>query len=296
MIKAFDLRDSVLIVGAGGRVGRLVAAHWPNLTNAPPLWAANRAGGADLQWSPLTDGPTPLLRQLGGQTPAALVMLAGVTPGPGVDEAALSANRALALACLEAARKAGIGRVLLASSSAVYGLSPSGMPFDETTAPAPLSPYGRAKLLMEQSVDPARDAGLQVCALRIGNVAGADALLYSHTGRPAHQSAPLAIDVFADGLGPLRSYIGAASFARVLAQLATIPAPLPPVLNIAAPDPVRMVALAKAAGLPFRMVPAPPTAHQSITLDCRRLAQLCDLPDSDSLPETMVQQWQKALI
>lgn len=297
MTKAFERRNSVVLVGAGGRVGRLICAHWPQITDAPVLLATSRsAHQAGLHWSPLHDGAAPLLRQLDGQTPTALIMLAGVTPGPGVDEAALNTNHALAIACLDAARQAGIGRVLLASSSAVYGLSPSATPFEETTPPAPLSPYGRAKLQMEQAAGPTRDAGMQVCALRIGNVAGADALLYPHRHRLADDMAPVAIDAFADGLGPLRSYIGPASFARVLARLATMPGTLPPVLNIAAPHPVRMTALAQAAGLPFRMVPAPPTAHQSITLDTRRLAQLCDMPDSDSLPETMVQEWRKALM
>ena len=286
----------VLLVGASGRVGRMVLWHWPKqgaLAVMPTCRSVTRTGTASVIWSPL-DGPRGLLEALAarGQFPVAMVMLAGVTPGPGRDAAALGGNRALAEACLNAAKLAGIGRVMLASSSAVYGVDPQGRAFDETTAPQPVAPYGHAKLKMEQCAEPWRQAGLEVCALRIGNVAGADALL----GRAAGlDGARLQVDTFDDGQGPLRSYIGAASLVRVLSGLATTPAPLPPVLNLAAPHPVRMTALCEAAGLPFDLVQAPPTAHQSITLDCTLLQSLVPMSAKDSDPADMVQQWKATL-
>lgn len=285
----------VLLVGASGRVGRMVHHSWPQGAEAPKLLTSQRrldvATAGAFSWAPL-DGPQRLLDQLSrGPRPVALVMLAGVTPGPGVDEAALAGNRALAEACLAAARAAGIGRVLLASSSAVYGVDKAGAAFNETALPLPQSSYGRAKLEMEAACDPARQAGLEVCVLRIGNVAGADALLAPLTGRPVDPAHPLRIDRFADGRGPLRSYIGPGTLARVLAALATHPAPLPTVLNVAAPSPVHMESLAQEAGWPHDLIAAPATAHQSITLGCGLLGRLCPLTDEDSLPETMVQQW-----
>ena len=241
------------------------------------------------RWSPL-DGPQGLIAQLaGGPLPKVMLVLAGVTPGPGVDETALAGNRQLAEACLSAAQAVGIGRVLLASSSAVYGVDPTGRAFDETATPQPVSTYGRAKLEMESACAGATD--IEVCALRIGNVAGADALLAPLTGHKIDPSQPIRIDTFADGAGPLRSYIGAKTLARVLAALADHPACLPPVLNLAAPNPVRMEALALAAGWPYLMTPAPATAHQSITLDCGLLNQLCPMTDQDSDPAEMVRQW-----
>lgn len=304
-----------VLVGAFGRVGRMVRRHWPA---GRELIATGRGAklegpnpeGAGLRWAPL-EGPAALLAHLDktGQQPAALVMLAGVTPAPGLDEAALhSGNTAIARACLAAARAAGIGRVLLASSSAVYGVDPQGRPFAETAPLAPLSPYGRAKQAMEAEADPFREAGMTVTALRIGNVAGADALLFPLTEAMARQGAPrppIRLHGFADGQGPLRSYIGAGTMARVLAALTAHPAPLPPtplspaplpdVLNLAAPCPLRMRALAQAAGWPCEMVAAPPGAHQTITLDCGRLAGLFPFGKDDSDPAAMVAQWKATL-
>ena len=301
MTKPFSERPSILLVGATGRVGRLLCRNWPADLHTPQLLPVRRraeAGAGDsLVWSPL-DGPDALLRHLArpmaGPPPVALAMLAGVTPGPGVDSAALSLNRTLAEACLDAAWQAGIGRVLLASSAAVYGLDPDGLALDETAPTTPISAYGRAKLDMEAAAPPARDAGLNVSVLRIGNVAGADALLGPLTGLHPDHHPPLRIDAFADGLGPLRSYIGAASLARVLATLSCLPGPVPDVLNIAAPDPVRMTALARAAGWPFLLTAAPAHARQVVTLDCHRLHAICPEPPFENLPETMVQNWKES--
>lgn len=298
MTNAFPDLTSTVLIGASGRVGRMLCRHWPDPNRLLQVQRRTEAlAPGSLVWNPL-DGPAAFLDHLSradaGPMPFALIMMAGVTPGPGIDAAALAGNHALARACLNAAHQAGIRRVLLASSSAVYGLHPQGMPLDEDAKPAPFGAYGRAKLEMEAAAHPARDAGLEVTVLRIGNVAGADALLAPLTGRAPDGQPPLRIDAFGDGLGPLRSYIGAAGLARVLATLAHRPGPLPEVLNVAAPDPIRMTALAKAAGWPFALVPAPPTAHQHITLDCRRLQALCPGPETENLPETMVQNWKES--
>lgn len=289
-------RGSVVLVGGGGRVAPLVRQHWPD---KPSLLVTSRnpVEANSLCWSPM-QGPAGLLHHLEhrGLRPLALVMLAGVTPAKGQAPTALSANADIALACLTAAQMAGINRVLLASSSAVYGVDPQGHPFSETAPIAPVSAYGAAKLRMEEAAEPFRQAGLDICALRIGNVAGADALLHPLGPDRCREGAQVPrIDTFADGLGPLRSYIGPETLARVLSNLCTTPSPLPKVLNIAAPAPVRMEQLAVAAGWPFVTVPAPARAHQVITLDCSRLAQLCPMEEKDSDPATMVAQWKMAL-
>jgi UDP-glucose 4-epimerase len=263
--------ETILLVGASGRVGRMICHHWHDAGSARLLATARQPVGvtlgapASLAWSPLK-GPDGLLDCLArsGTVPAAMVVLAGVTPRKGQDPAELAENSALAQACLNAAHMSGIGRVLLASSSAVYGVDTNSRAFDESCTPQPAAPYGLAKWQMETAAEPWRQKGVQVCALRIGNVAGADALL----GQAMAPGAELRIDAFADGLGPLRSYIGPASLARVLCDLALLPAALPPAVNIAAPSPVRMTDLCRAAKLPYVLVPAAQTAHQSITLGC----------------------------
>ena len=69
---------------------------------------------------------------------------------------------------LVAARAAGVRRILLASSCAVYG-DPERLPLDETVVPAPLSPYAVGKLAAEGYL---RALGPQTVALRYFNVFG----------------------------------------------------------------------------------------------------------------------------
>ena len=278
----------ILLVGATGRVGRMVLHHWRAMRPAcveiiEQHRDPDRQGG--FFWS-LQEPPDD---RLAAQRADAIVCLAGVTPGP---EADLSLNTLLAEAVLGAAHQAGIRRVLLASSSAVYGVG-DGTPFLETDATAPVNAYGEAKLAMEQACAPWRDAELEVCCLRIGNVAGADALLLNAALAAVEQ--PLSIDRFSDGGGPVRSYIGVATLADVFCDLATCPEPLPQVLNIAAPGFVLMEDLARAAGAPYGFRAAPAGAHQSITLDCHRLTALHAFADDASDPARMVEQWKETL-
>ncbi len=73
---------------------------------------------------------------------------------------------------LEAARKAGVKRVVLASSAAVYGDSDA-MPLDEQTPLRPLSPYAVSKRVDELYAEMyTRSFGLDVVALRYFNVYG----------------------------------------------------------------------------------------------------------------------------
>lgn len=73
---------------------------------------------------------------------------------------------------LEAARKAGVGRVVLASSAAVYGDSEV-VPLDENVPLQPLSPYAVSKRVDELYAEMyTRSFGLDVVALRYFNVYG----------------------------------------------------------------------------------------------------------------------------
>ena len=76
---------------------------------------------------------------------------------------------AVAQACVEA----GVRRLVLSSTAAVYGDALARV--DEDAPTRPVSPYGRSKLMAEQVLADAADAhGLSVTALRYFNVAGAD--------------------------------------------------------------------------------------------------------------------------
>lgn len=73
---------------------------------------------------------------------------------------------------LDEARKAGVDRVVLASSAAVYGASMH-LPLEEGACPDPLSPYGLDKLQAEQLGRMyANLYGMPVTALRFFNVFG----------------------------------------------------------------------------------------------------------------------------
>lgn len=278
-----------LLTGATGRVGRMLARHW---REAPPAGAevllqSRESRPGTVGWDILRQ---PLPAAAGGIS--VLIAFAGVTPGPGADPAV---NAALAEATLAAAHGAGVRRVLLTSSSAVYGARDGGAPFAETDPLAPLNPYGEAKRAMEAAVAPWRERGLEVCCLRIGNVAGADALLLN-AAKAGPEGAPLRIDRFASGGGPLRSYVGPATLARIVERLARTGGPLPDVLNIGAPAPVAMADLAAQAhraglGPGWDWQPAPASAVERITLDTARLSALYSFGPADSSPAEMVRQW-----
>jgi UDP-glucose 4-epimerase len=81
-------------------------------------------------------------------------------------------NCAGTVGLLDAARAAGVRRVILASSAAVYGDSME-LPLAESSMPRPLSPYAASKLVDEIYAGLYTQAlGLEVCALRYFNVYG----------------------------------------------------------------------------------------------------------------------------
>lgn len=83
-----------------------------------------------------------------------------------------SVNDMGTLRVLDAARKAGVRRVVLASSSAVYGDDPA-MPKREEMRPRPMSPYAVQKLTNEHYARLYHDLyGLETACLRYFNVYG----------------------------------------------------------------------------------------------------------------------------
>ncbi|AUQ64833.1 NAD-dependent epimerase/dehydratase family protein [Phaeobacter inhibens] len=270
-----------LILGGSGRIGGILRHQWAS-AGADLRWQRRaRPDGAETEvqgwhvFDPLAD-PEALAEAARGA--AAILCLAGPVPGgaAGHDLSArqLVQHRDLALAALEAAahvRDAGAGtrtgapRVLLASSAAVYGAAPGSL--SEDTPLAPVAPYGVTKAEMEQAAQArAAELGLGVTLLRIGNIAGIDAILGGW--QPG-----FCLDQFADGQTPRRSYIGPRTLADVLATLIRCP-DLPQVLNIAQPGLVAMGDLLQAAGLEFARRPAPAQAIAEVQLDVTRLIGL----------------------
>lgn len=286
----FDSMADFALIGATGRVGRLITRAW---RNTPGPWTdtpiqtrdlSTPASATHIPWD-IAQGSAALqswMKVYGNLS--CLIVLAGTTPATGTD---MDHNVILAKSYVQAAHDLGIPRVLIASSSAVYG-SGSGSPLAETDPCSPLNAYGASKQKMEQAlrIHPLADGGL--CCLRIGNVLGADALFLN-----AAQGGSITLDVFDNGHGPLRSYIGPSDLAHVLGHLATTTKNLPFTLNIAAPTPVHMDSLAKAANLDWAARPAPETALQNLTLDCRKLMQFVALSNTASDPTSLIKDWKR---
>lgn len=84
-------------------------------------------------------------------------------------------NVAGGIALLEACRAAGVGRFVLSSTAAVYGV-PDAVPITEDAPLRPINPYGETKRTLEAALAwYGRAYGLRSVALRYFNVAGATA-------------------------------------------------------------------------------------------------------------------------
>ena len=133
-----------------------------------------RAAGAKVVVADVTD--VEAMRKAFSQARPAVVyhLAAQIDVRRSVDDPAADATRNVGgtAAVLEAARVAGAGRVVLASTAAVYG-DPVSIPTPEEAAIAPLSPYGAGKAAAELYMDLfARLHGLSTVSLRMANVYG----------------------------------------------------------------------------------------------------------------------------
>ncbi|TMJ53578.1 MAG: UDP-glucose 4-epimerase GalE [Alphaproteobacteria bacterium] len=83
-------------------------------------------------------------------------------------------NVAGTITLLRAAQAAGIDKIVFSSTCATYGI-PSSIPINETHVQAPINPYGRSKLIVEQILqDLDRYQAFRCFILRYFNAAGAD--------------------------------------------------------------------------------------------------------------------------
>jgi len=278
----------VLVLGATGQIGRILQICWPGRVNA--LWQTRQGcPGPDecAQWVRFD----PLSDSVGLQQAAAdcdvILCLSGVTHKrcQADPQADMDDNTRLALAAIRAAAARPVpARVLLASSAAVYGNQPGLL--SEAAPLHPVNAYGAAKAEMEaRGAALGAELGVQVCSLRIGNIAGVDAILGGW--RPGFR-----LDRFADGRSPRRSYTGVATLARVLGELPGMPN-LPGALNIAEPGLVEMGELLDAAGLAWQPQEAPETAIPEVELDVTSLQRLCPWLPGRSEAARLVEEWRR---
>lgn len=269
----------LLVLGATGRIGGAMRALDP-VAGLLPVWQSRAVKPGFLAWDILAE-PCP-----NGAATGVVLCLAGVIRG---SDSALALNEALALAACRAATVQGARHVFLVSSAAVY--APSDGALHEDLPLFPPAPYGKAKAAMERAalaMMPLDGPGLTI--LRIGNIAGFDALL----GGMRADVQPRLDPVEGQDKGPVRSYIGPVTLARLLMQLAELAAwgiRLPRILNIAA-APVAMGDLLDAAAADWAFGPDNLNVIPRVELDITRLKNIVDLPSDAGQAAVMVGEWQ----
>lgn len=296
-------KGRIAVIGATGRLGGILQyqARKNGLTERF-IWQSRRSetefSGCSIVWNP-ESGANPAERLANaivtvtkGQ-PVTLLNLAGTTPSAtkSCSKSMEASNAWLAAEIMKAAKLINSPRIMFASSAAVYGPMSNDQPaFFETAKPAPANIYGEIKSRMERWVISNTPDGINTCLLRIGNVAGADALLGQFTNGTMIPPAQLVIDRFASGSGPIRSYIGPETLFNVLLCLADNTSPLMPVINIASQPAVAMDALLDAwqkqrpSDFKYKFRPAPTQAIERVVLDTGHLQKfagqhLCSADD-----------------
>ncbi len=274
----YGQNGKVVLLGASGRLGQICRLLWPEAGDLVCHSRNQRPGF--VSFDPLQDDAAMRAALRGAR---AVVCFSGVTPSHAERSGdALSLNTELALAAVHAAQDAGVARVFLASSAAVYGRAKGILAEDSLCEP--VSPYGQAKLAMEYAaLARAKDIGQHATVLRIGNVAGADAIL-------GGWQKGMMIDDLSGGKTPSRSYIGPTTLARVIHEL-TSHIDLPDVINIAAPGAVEMGALLTAADLAWSPREPSEDVIEKVELSTARLEGYVTFTAQDSTPLGLIAEW-----
>ena len=273
-------RTRILVLGASGRLGRAlghrICCEKRAARPVEVIWQTRqtrctnaRAPGTTLIWDILNeDSPVDLRVDI-------VLCLAGVVPHSAAN---LALNSDLAQSALDVGHRSGANHVFLISSAAVYGTGP----FGEDTDPQPISPYGRAKLQMEQmalswrATAPLDAPGLTI--LRIGNVAGADSVLGPG---PRH----VALDAGPNGESMRRSFIGPNRLSDMLLDLCQMAASgvmLPQVLNVALSPSVSLKEILQRVGWQFSEIPKAGLKPIEVELQTQNLARLGLCPDRNA--------------
>jgi nucleoside-diphosphate-sugar epimerase len=144
MAPASTLSSSIVVTGARGFIGRALVARAQDAGHR--VTALSRADGSLPSGYEDADA---LARAFAGA--GAVVHLAARAHRGGTD-ADFEDNPRAARAVAQAARAAGVPRLVLLSSIGVNGNVTRGKPYREEDAPAPVEPYARSKLRCEHEV------------------------------------------------------------------------------------------------------------------------------------------------
>jgi UDP-glucose 4-epimerase len=197
----------ILITGGAGYIGSVIAADL--VARGDSVWvyddlsrghAAAVPPGATLVEGDVRDAAALADALRGGGCEAIVHMAALAEVGESVEqpERYRDVNVGGTAAVIEAARAAGVDRLVFSSTAAVYG-SPRQTPIAESDTLAPSNPYGETKLAGERLLERARSSGdLAFTALRYFNACGASGAC-GEDHDPESHLIPLALRAARDG-------------------------------------------------------------------------------------------------
>jgi UDP-arabinose 4-epimerase len=178
--------QSILVTGGAGYVGSHACKALAAAGYRPIVYdSLSRGHQSAVKWGPLIEGDLHerdrLVAAMRAHRVEAVMHFAAfayVGESVGCPELYYRNNVVGTLSLLDAMREAGVATIVFSSTCAVYGV-PETVPIRETTAKAPLNPYGETKLAIERVLHwygAANNAalGLRYAALRYFNAAGTD--------------------------------------------------------------------------------------------------------------------------
>lgn len=165
----------IAVTGATGYVGHFIAGELLRAGHRVTALGRRPSRHAEAGHAPFDlDFPPPDLSGADALVHAALAHVPGrYRGGEGEDPARfVSRNRDGTRRLFEAARAAGVGRLLFLSSRAVYGAYPPGTALHEGLVPRPDTLYGEVKLAGEQALADLAGPGCAVAVIRATGVYG----------------------------------------------------------------------------------------------------------------------------
>ncbi|MEN3794746.1 UDP-glucose 4-epimerase GalE [Fulvimarina sp. MAC3] len=173
---------NILVVGGAGYIGSHTCLDLAEKGYTPITYDNLTNGHSEfVKWGPLEVGDIRDAERLDtvmdAYKPAAIVHFAAlIEVGESIRDpiSFYENNVAGTLSLLAATERGGINKIVFSSTCATYGL-PNVLPLGEAHEQAPINPYGRSKLLVEQILaDCCTYRGLKSVVLRYFNAAGAD--------------------------------------------------------------------------------------------------------------------------
>lgn len=196
--------QTVLVAGGAGYVGSHTCLALAEAGFRPVVFDDLSNGHREhVQWGPLEVGDIRDAARLdavfAAHRPAAVLHFAArIEVGESVKNPGVffDNNVGGTITLIEAARRAGVNALVFSSTCATFG-APVNLPMNETHPQAPLNPYGRSKLMVEQALaDYDRYVGFKSAVMRYFNAAGADPEgRIGEWHEPETHAIPLAIQV-----------------------------------------------------------------------------------------------------